>query len=480
MKKNLPSSMNRAFFTVFRPKLYLSIALTCLLNVPLAFAKLPEKTAIKQSYPDQHTVQLSLSDAKAAVLQQDQWLQKSQYQEKALRSKSSAALALPDPVVNLSVLNLPTDGFAFDQEAMTQLKVGIQQDIPQGNSREIENQRLRTMAKEEPLLREYRKKQLVLRTTVLWLNAYQAQKSVELTQEALPLVKKLQDLSEAEYSSSFSDVTQQDVIQAEIDIAELSERLIRFKTEKENATAQLGQYLYPIESPTDLSKDFSNDWHFNFEDIAEQESQLASVIKLLSKDKHELLLMLKNHPLFLINKQRIAAGNLSTDLAKQAYKPKWGLNASYGLRSDSPQGNSRADFFSVGVNVNLPLFSNTKVDAEVASSIQSTEAMRTDGLLLLKELLSGLTVALSRLDGLQQRRQIYEQNIIPKLQQQVRSNQSAYASDRGSLSKLVKTKLREVKANITLLQIRSEQYKTLAEVHYHISTSITPMEKNND
>jgi hypothetical protein len=41
-----------------------------------------------------------------------------------------AAEALPDPVLRLGAANLPTDSFAFNQEAMTQFQVGLSQAIP--------------------------------------------------------------------------------------------------------------------------------------------------------------------------------------------------------------------------------------------------------------------------------------------------------------------------------------------------------------
>ena len=65
-------------------------------------------------------------------------------------------------------------------------------------------------------------------------------------------------------------------------------------------------------------------------------------------------------------------------MAKQKYKPEWGVNASYGYRDDDPMGNSRADLFSVGVTFDLPLFTDNRQDKEVKSAISKTEAIKTE------------------------------------------------------------------------------------------------------
>ncbi|MGB3724739.1 MAG: hypothetical protein WA981_03155 [Glaciecola sp.] len=57
----------------------------------------------------------------------DDWLVKSQLLESRLQQLSLGAATLRDPTVNIGLLNLPTNGFALNQEPMTQLKIGVSQ-----------------------------------------------------------------------------------------------------------------------------------------------------------------------------------------------------------------------------------------------------------------------------------------------------------------------------------------------------------------
>ena len=50
-------------------------------------------------------------------------------------------------------MNLPTDGFAFDQEGMTQFKVGLSQQFSRGDSLALQQQALKQSVEQYPWLR---------------------------------------------------------------------------------------------------------------------------------------------------------------------------------------------------------------------------------------------------------------------------------------------------------------------------------------
>lgn len=55
-----------------------------------------------------------------------------------------------------------------------------------------------------------------------------------------------------------------------------------------------------------------------------------------------------------------------------------------------PSGDSRADLFSVGVTFDLPLFTENRQDKQVAASIADSETIKTEKLLLTKQMISVL------------------------------------------------------------------------------------------
>ena len=77
---------------------------------------------------------LALNQVIDYALTHEPWLQANKYQQQAIEAQSIAAGTLPDPVLTVGLMNLPTDGFAFDQEGMTQFKVGLSQQFSRGDS----------------------------------------------------------------------------------------------------------------------------------------------------------------------------------------------------------------------------------------------------------------------------------------------------------------------------------------------------------
>ncbi len=79
-----------------------------------------------------HSETLSLEQAVALAREQDPWLQGNLHAQRSMEEMSVASSTLPDPKVSVAFANLPTDSWEFDQEPMTQFKVGISQMFPPG------------------------------------------------------------------------------------------------------------------------------------------------------------------------------------------------------------------------------------------------------------------------------------------------------------------------------------------------------------
>ena len=73
---------------------------------------------------------LSFKQAINLAQKNDPWLTGNVHKQRAIESMSTAVNTLPDPKVSIGLANLPTDGFDFGQEGMTQAKGGIAQMFP--------------------------------------------------------------------------------------------------------------------------------------------------------------------------------------------------------------------------------------------------------------------------------------------------------------------------------------------------------------
>ncbi|WP_415926387.1 TolC family protein [Ningiella sp. W23] len=410
---------------------------------------------------------LTLKQAIQKAHAKDDWLRKSELIEQGLMHLSAGATALPDPTVSLSLLNLPSDGFAFNQEPMTQLKIGASQTFGRGDTLSLTQSKHQIAAQEQPYRRVDRRQKVALHTTLLWLDAYQASNSYELIEQTSPLLDKLGAIVSASYASSSGNTSQQDIIRAELELGRLQDRLLSAQTRQRVAMSKLSQFIGNDEAglADQLNTHFTLPESLSLLSNAEKQ-QLAS---LKNTSPQILMEIIFEHPLVSAMEQQIRAASVDIEIAKQSYKPQYAINASYALRDDAPTqlgGNSRADFFSVGLSVSLPLFSNTRQDAQVAYSTQKTEAMRTEQRLVVRELIAALRSALDDYHGASQRLIIYEEQILPQMSQQSQATLQAYANDREGFAEVVSAKIAELDAKLTLLEIQVLQRKALAQIFY--------------
>ncbi|MEO2278893.1 TolC family protein [Pseudoalteromonas pernae] len=415
---------------------------------------------------------ISLEQAVSLAQQNDPWLQGNRLQQQALENQSIASSTLADPQVSVGLMNLPVDTWDFEQEGMTQLKVGVSQMFPRGDSLQLKASQLQLQASQYPLLRENRKAQLRSNVSQLWLDVYLAQRTIALIESDRVLFEQIAEIAEASYASAVGKTRQQDVIRAQLEIVQLEDRLTVEKQKLETSLAQLNEWLHVYDqSQPELAFNYD---HSNYINAVVNELPMLRLSnhELLSADtysRNRLAQALAAHPALLAIDAKEQAFAKGIEIAEQSYKPQWGLNASYGYRDDMPSGDSRADFFSVGVTFDLPLFTEKRQDQQVAASVAQTEAVKTEKLLLTKQMVSAVEKELKQLTRLSQRKEIYTQKLIKQSHDQAQAALTAYTHDDGDFAEVVRARIAELNARIAALKIDVDVLKTVARINYFLS-----------
>jgi outer membrane protein TolC len=414
------------------------------------------------------TVQsLTMQDAVKIAIQHDPWLTGNQLQEKALRASRKAANYLPDPMLSMGVLNLPSDGFAFDQEPMTQFKMGIAQAFPRGDSLAIKQQQLSYQADQHPYQREDRKAKIQVAVSQLWLDAIKADQTIRLIKRDRVLFEQLVDIVKASYSSAQGSTRQQDVISAQLELARLDDRLTAVNSQRDSALTNLSEWL-PASVQLAVSDTFADNT------VLPLSPQLADDIKLLLErtDNMGLLQLLGRHPSQLAIEQSAKAGNTAVKLAEQKYKPQWGVNASYAYRDDDPLGQSRADFFSLGITVDIPIFGSEQQDSEVAASRLTAQVIETDKRLLQQRMLAKMLSLYQQEVRFGQREKGFLNAILPQVQEQADASLNAYTHDDGDFSDVMRARIAQLTAQIDLIDIQIEKHKIRMQLGYFLEGHI--------
>lgn len=397
---------------------------------------------------------LSLDEAINRAIADDPWFKGSKFRENALVNEAIYASTLPDPKVSIMAANLPTDSFDINQEPMTQMSIGVSQMFPRGDSLELASRQKRQLAAEEPLLRQNRQMKVTAIVSQLWLEAYRAQESIQLIEGDRALFEQLVDAAKASYSSALGRARQQDVIRAQLELTRLNDRLTVLSQQLESAQQKLSEWIgskakMPLKQ--ELSKKLGK--------------EPISGTGQPHKDRwfYELL---DQHPLLLAFDQRIDAMQTAVDLAQQKYKPEWGVSAQYGYRDDDPMGRSRADLFTVGITFDLPLFTGNRQDKEVSSSVSRAEALRTEKLLVARALMAQLDTLLVQNRRLNDRRSIYDTQLLPQMAEQAEAALAAYNNDDGDFAEAVRARIAELNAKIDYLTLNVDRLKNIAEMNY--------------
>ena len=410
----------------------------------------------------------SFNSSVKAAQKNDPWLAGNKHQQQAVEALSHAAATMPDPKMSVGLANLPTDGFDFSQEGMTQLKVGITQMFPRGDTLAIKNQQLRIESEAYPFQRADREAKVAVTVGSLWLDAYRVQQSIALIEQNRSLFEQLADVAQASYSSALGKTRQQDIVRAQLELTRLDDRLDILAQQQNAYLGMMAQWLSTafVESS---QQDAISQLH-NIQ-LAQQLPQLDLLNNELvySKTWFSVDVLAKHfssHPAVFALDKKISASKTGINLAEQQYKPEWGVNASYGYRDDDPMGNSRSDFFSVGVTFDLPLFTENRQDMTVKSAISKTEAVKTEKILLLRQLLGAFSSGKGRLLRLEDRKNLYKTRLLPQVHDQAEASLTAYTNDDGDFAEVVRSRIAVLNAQIDDLVIQVAEQKIILELNY--------------
>jgi len=453
----LPSRVLSATF------LLLSLFLISSSSTQAAVASSEAKTVLKQQK------RLSFKSAIKTAQKNDPWLVGNKHRQQALQERSIAESTMPDPKMSISLANLPSDGFHLNQEPMTQMKVGFAQMFPRGDTLSLKRQQITMQSEALPFQRQDRKTRVAVTVGSLWLDAYRIQQSIALINKNYSLFEQLADVAQASYSSTLGKTRQQDIVRAQLELTYLQERLDKFAQQKSAIAGQLSPWLMDLLS---LDKDIAS---YSSITAPLSLSQQMPNIDLLKPEvvltdnsfsSQQLAVYLNQHPSILALDKKIKASKTGITLAKQKYQPEWGVNASYAHRSDDPMGSSRADLFSVGLTFDLPLFTENRQDKQVKSATLTTEAVKTDKILLLRKLLAAYGSAKGKLQHLMERQSLYQSRLLPQINDQAEASLTAYTNDDGDFSEVVRSRIAVLNAEIDKLTIDVEQQKLILELNY--------------
>ena len=170
---------------------------------------------------------------------------------------------------------------------------------------------------------------------------------------------------------------------------------------------------------------------------------------------------LVSHPSVLASNSEIDARTSDVNIARQQYKPGFTLNGGYGIR-----GNERADFATVGVTLDIPIFTAKKQGRNVSAARRNRGAAELARKAQLLELDRQLAGAYADQTRLAQRITLYERSVLLRASETTEATLTAYQNDLSDFAELVRARLAELDTELTLLRLRVDRAQVMAKLDY--------------
>jgi len=387
---------------------------------------------------------LNLQQAEQLAIQSDPSIESYKATSRSFVDESVADDTLPDPKLRFGAVNVPVDTFDLEQEQMTQIKVGIQQDFPRGDVLSIKQRQSQYLSHAAMSMADDVQLKIVRDVRETYLNLFYEIRAYQIIRETRKLFSELVKITESNYAAG--RVNQQDVVLAGLELSRLDDRSTKILARDESYRAELEQWIGDV-AWNNLSPDFP---------VLPDLPQQVDLNKVIPA-----------HPLIRAESAKIDASKQMTEMARQQYKPGWSLLVDYGFRSgNNPDGSERADFATAIVSLDIPLFTGNRQDKAVSSNeqkISSARYSKDDQLRKLKKLYEKNQHLWMRLG---EREQLYKSSLLTAAENNSKVSLKAYQSGVSEFDTLMRAQITELDVRLEDLRIRVDRAAAQARLLY--------------
>ena len=387
---------------------------------------------------------LTIEEAGLLALKEDYTLKAINARSQSMSELAVAAEKLPDPQLKLGFANLPTDSFNLGQEPMTQTVIGVRQMFPRGHTRSLSNQRINASVAGKDAEAEDRKGQTLLAAREAYIRVYLHQQREKILRQSLIVFTDLAEITHDYYGNGRAN--QQDVVQAQLELSRVEERLAHIHQQQEQARARLAEQI-----GADAYRELDGQWP----EISQPEAT------------REIIAGLAEHPHLLAWQHQIEKSRTSEEIARQAYKPGFAVDLAYGGRGgQNPDGTDRSDFLSVFVTMDIPLFTKNRQDRVLASSIADTSATEYARDNVYRSMKARVEEHAATLTSEQERLDLYEELLLPQAAFNAETAFVDYQDAVKDLTTLMRARIGEYEIKLSHAALRADEIITRARLLY--------------
>ena len=364
----------------------------------------------------------------------------------AAQESTVSARELPDPKLKLGIDNLPVNGadqYSVARDFMTMRRIGVAQEFPRAEKREIKGRRAdHQLAREHAMLADSR---ATLRRDVAttWMERYYAELMAKTVDEQYAESMLQRDALQAGVAANRTTILERYALDAALQM--LLDRRAEFDRQAARARAMLSRWLGESASrPLRTLRPLAS--------LTDTPAQTYAVEAHVPHHAHLQSL-----------ERQIDIAQSEADLAKAAAKPDWGFELSYQQR-----GPQYSNMVSLQVSIDLPLFADRRQNRDAAAKLAQVEqarALREDALRLH---LAEATAARTDWEAASARIKRFDDALLPLARVRMTLALAAYRSGSGTLAAALEARRMELDLRLQKLQLAADQGRAYAQLIYFL------------
>ena len=394
---------------------------------------------------------LTLPEAQRIALSRSQQLVAQDAAAKGLRELQAAAGRLPDPVLKLGIDNLPLNGpdrLSLTRDFMTMRRIGVMQELPRAEKRQLKVERLQRDSQRVLAERELAVATVRRETALAWIERHYALAQLELLRQQAQETRL--QIQGAEIAFKSGRGSQADFFGARAALAMLQDKQLQTERQVQRAALMLARWIGPDAAAQPASGP-----------IPWQESAQA---QHLSADHLQRL------PQLGVLAAQVQAAETEVRQAEANTRADWTVEATY-----SQRGPAYSNMVSVGVSIPLQLDRANRQDRETAAKVAALSESRATFEEALRTHEAELRVLLNDWSAGKDRVAMLTAHLLPAARQRTEAALTTYRSGKSELGAVLTARRDEVDARLQLLALEMETARLWAQLNYLTADADPPV-----
>jgi outer membrane protein, heavy metal efflux system len=389
--------------------------------------------AVRAARAQQPADTLRLAEAVRIALEANPMLQAARFSAAAARERVGPAGALPDPQLQLGLMNRMASEFGSTMDPMTMNQVQLMQMLPWpgklGNAKRAARHRAAAAAADAA----EQGRMLAAEVRMAYYEVAYADRALEVMERTRGLLRDFTSVATTMYAVGTG--IQQDVLRAQVEVARMGEEITRMAQMRIAAAARLNALVGREATSPIGALELPN---LPAGDLPQPDTLIAWA--------------LASRPALHAGTERVAAAEASFVAARRELFPDLQVGVQYQRRPAFP------DMLSLMVGINLPIFAGAKqlpMRREMAAMRDMSQA---ELLNLRNETIARIIETRARATQDRTLGRLYRSNILPQARSAVQASLASYRVGRVPFMTLVDNQM-------TVNRYETEAYRFLADYH---------------